>query len=143
MIRHLLTVLLALLLGCAPALNNPGGGGGDDDDATADDDDATVDDDDATADDDDDTIDPPLLGVGMECTDDFDCSSGICWDFAEYDPWCGGAVCSERCEETELCVELAFSVGADSPEGAWCGDDGLCNFVGAGLGAFWCADGAD
>ena len=147
--HRLLIPLLMLLLGCPPALNNPGGGGGDDDDATGDDDDATGDDDDVTMDDDDvtmdddDTIDPPLLPIGMECTDNNECASGVCWDFANYDPWCGGAVCSDRCETTEACIDLAFFAGAGSPDGARCGEDGLCDFVGASLGAFWCADGAN
>ncbi len=149
MARLTILALLALLLGCPPGLNNPGTGAGDDDDATGDDDDATVDDDDtaddddATGDDDDDTVDPPLLPIGAECTENWDCSSGVCWDFADYDPWCGGAVCSDRCEDTDFCIELAFVADADSPTGAWCGEDGLCDFTGAGLGDFWCADGVE
>ena len=140
--RALLLFLLALLVGCAPALNNPGGGGTDDDDATGDDDDAADDDDDTGDDDDDVIVDPPLLPIGAACSGAAECFSGICWDFADYDPWCGGAVCSDRCEDEGYCIELAAKAGASSPQGAACGADGLCDFVGAGLGDFWCADGA-
>ena len=140
--RVALVVLLALLLGCPPALNNPGGVS-DDDDASGDDDDASGDDDDASGDDDDDaTVEPPPgIPIGFECTDDAECISGLCWDFADYDPWCGGAVCSDRCEDDGICIEYAAMAGASSPEDALCGFDGLCNFVSAGLGSFWCADG--
>ncbi len=150
MARLTILALLALLLGCPPILNNPGGGAGAPAPATGAPPAAPPDhrdpgaDDDATGDDDDDDIvDPPLLPIGAECTQNQDCISGVCWNFADYDPWCGGAVCSDRCEDTEYCVELAFEAGAGDPTGALCGEDGLCDFVGAGLGDFWCADGVE
>jgi len=132
---RLLGLLIALLLmGCPPALNNPSSGAMDDDDTTSGDDDDVVGDDD-------DTVDPPFLQTGMTCTDNAECLSGICWDWADYDPWCGGAVCSDRCEGDEECWDWADAAGANSPESAVCGDDSLCVFISTGLGDFWCADG--
>jgi|GEM_PF-4316625 len=132
-IHLLLALLLALLTGCAPTLQ------GDDDDAVADDDDTTSDDDDATADDDDATAGGLAFGTG--CGTDEQCQSGVCWDWADYDPWCGGMICSDRCESDEQCWEWADIAGASDPAGAACGEDGLCVLVGTGLGDFWCADG--
>ena len=77
--------------------------------------------------------------IGAECTDDADCSSGVCWDFSDYDPFCFGAICSSECEEDEDCVDVATDAGSIAPENAYCGEDGRCDLVGTGLGAFACA----
>ncbi len=77
--------------------------------------------------------------IGADCTDDADCESGVCWDYEDYDPFCFGAVCSSECEEHEDCVEVASDAGSPYPENAQCGDDGRCDLVGTGLGAFACA----
>ena len=90
----LLTVVLALLLGCPPRLGGGGGGGGvDDDDAAADDDtsddDDSIDDDDDdavdddTTDDDDDTPIPPADGLG------YGWYFGECWGACLGDLWLG------------------------------------------------------
>jgi hypothetical protein len=80
----------------------------------------------------------PLTPVGMECRADGDCESGVCWDFADYDRACYGTICSGECESDDDCIALATDAGAPSPELATCGDDGRCDLVGTGLGAFVC-----
>jgi hypothetical protein len=80
------------------------------------------------------------IPVGGDCTDDAECQSGVCWDFADYDPLCFGAVCSGECRTDDDCIQLATDAGAQSPEGAHCGDDGRCDLVGTGLGTFACAN---
>jgi hypothetical protein len=111
----------------------------DDDSGAADDDDSgSGDDDDSGSGDDDDSAEPGLP-LGAVCAEDNECESGVCWDFADYDPWCGGAVCSITCV-TNLDCELAFgAAGAPDPAGATCGYDLRCDPVGSGIGAFWCA----
>jgi hypothetical protein len=75
------------------------------------------------------------------CTSDTDCASNVCWDFAEYDPLCGGTVCSVSCTTDAECVDAARTAGATSPDGAACGSDGRCDLVSTGLpgAAFVCA----
>lgn len=76
--------------------------------------------------------------VGSECTDDRECTSGICWDWSDYDPFCFGAVCSGACAMDEECVTLATDAAAPYPDLAYCGDDGLCVLLESGLGAWAC-----
>jgi hypothetical protein len=77
--------------------------------------------------------------VGVDCAIDTDCSSNVCWNFHDYDPWCGGAVCSELCTTDQQCVNVFIAAGAPNPSGAFCGFDGRCDPMGTGMGAFFCA----
>ena len=110
----------------------------DDDDSAVDDDDSAVDDDDSSAGDDDDSAAGWLL-LGEVCTGDAQCASGICWDFHDYDPWCGGAVCSISCTTTQQCIDAFTTAGAADPNASGCGADSRCTVIGTGFGAFWCA----
>jgi len=114
----------------------------DDDDSASDDDDATDDDDSASDDDDagdDDDSAAGTLQLGDPCSDDSECASAVCWDFADYDPLCFGAFCSLECDTTADCVAAYTAAGAPSPSAATCGFDGRCDPVGTGFGAFACA----
>ncbi len=110
---------------------------GDDDDSTGDDDDSAGDDDDSAGDDDDSAS--PGLPVGAACSEDVQCATGVCWDFADYDPYCFGAVCSDTCQTTAECVTIFTNAGASSPQSATCGPDNRCDPVSTGIGAFACA----
>ena len=72
------------------------------------------------------------------CTSDAECASNVCWDFSDYDPYCGGTICSEMCATTADCVAAATAARASSPDRATCGSDNRCDFVGTGLGPFYC-----
>jgi len=78
------------------------------------------------------------IPVGEECQEDVQCTTGVCWDWHDYDPGCFGAVCSGACESHEDCVALANDAGAFYPEQAICGDDGLCVLLETGLGEWVC-----
>lgn len=77
--------------------------------------------------------------VGSECMVDDDCVTMVCWDFNDYDSYCGGTVCSDTCETDADCVALAEAASAMQPEDAQCGMDGRCDLVGTGVGSFTCA----
>jgi hypothetical protein len=77
--------------------------------------------------------------VGGDCTVDDDCPTGLCWDFSEHDPLCGGRVCSIECTTDDHCIDAATAAGAEQPEQANCGSDSQCDLVGTGLGSFQCA----
>jgi hypothetical protein len=79
------------------------------------------------------------LPTGSPCGADEHCTSGVCWDFNDYDPCCFGTVCSGPCETDDECIELAQVAEAPDPPGAQCGPDGRCDLMGAGLGSFACA----
>ena len=79
------------------------------------------------------------LPLGTACSQDNDCASNVCWDFADYDPFCFGAVCSVECTYDIDCENAFAAGGAPSPAGAICGSDNRCDPVGAGVGAFACA----
>ena len=82
------------------------------------------------------------LDLGDEnCTLDAECTTGVCWDFADYDPFCGGSVCSATCVNDIQCENLFAAARAPFPAGAVCGPDGRCNPMGSGFGAFFCASG--
>jgi len=77
--------------------------------------------------------------VGGPCEVDGDCSSGICWDFADHDSLCFGKVCSAECQTDDDCIALATSAAASVPANASCGSDLQCDLVTTGLGSFSCA----
>ncbi|MBW2461846.1 MAG: hypothetical protein JRH11_09375 [Deltaproteobacteria bacterium] len=80
-----------------------------------------------------------LLATGTSgCTTDDQCVEGVCWDFHDYDSLCGGTVCSTTCTVQADCQTAASDAGAGSPVDASCGSDGRCNFMGTGLGSFFC-----
>jgi hypothetical protein len=79
------------------------------------------------------------LDLFDECRDDSQCQSGVCWDFHDYDALCFGAVCSVTCKEDQDCIDAYTDAGAPFPQGTFCGDDGRCDPVGAGVGSFACA----
>ena len=82
-----------------------------------------------------------LLRTGAGgCTADDQCEKSVCWDFSDYDRFCGGSVCSAFCVDDADCQAEAASAGAPSPSGATCGSDNRCNLMGAGLGGpYFCA----
>ncbi len=79
--------------------------------------------------------------VGQDCMADNDCMSGVCWDFADYDPFCGGAICSVGCKDNQDCVDAFGAVGAPAANNVTCGMDNRCVALESGLGAFFCAGG--
>lgn len=79
------------------------------------------------------------LPTGETCMASGDCISGICWDFRDIDPLCGGRVCSESCTMDTECQDIARAQGASQPLRASCDRRGQCDFVGTGLGIFFCA----
>jgi hypothetical protein len=84
--------------------------------------------------------DATTLATGTAgCTADAQCDEGVCWDFADYDALCGGTVCSRSCSDDAECVSAATTAGATTPSAAMCGSDGKCNFMGTGLGSYFCA----
>ena len=111
----------------------------DDDDSSTDDDDSAVDDDDSAAGDDDDSASTGSLQLGDVCVEDNECESGVCWDFYDYDPYCGGAVCSITCVITQDCIDAFTVAGAADPNASGCGGDFRCTPIGTGFGAFWCS----
>ena len=78
------------------------------------------------------------LPTGAACAADEACRSGHCWDFSDYDPYCGGTACTVTCGYDIDCETAFAAVGAPSPAGARCGVDGLCDPVATGLGSFYC-----
>ena len=76
--------------------------------------------------------------IGEDCIADNECSTGVCWDYADYDPFCGGAVCSIACAGDDDCVKAFENAGADTPDAASCGGDGRCDPRGTGFGLFFC-----
>ena len=76
---------------------------------------------------------------GGRCTANADCATGLCWDFSDYDMFCGGKICSDMCTTDTDCQDKASAAGASSPADAQCLSDGTCDLVGAGIGAFFCA----
>jgi hypothetical protein len=52
------------------------------------------------------------------------------------DPLCTGRICTISCTQNDECIDAVDTPNADQ---AICGSDGLCNFVQAGVGRFWCA----
>ncbi len=80
------------------------------------------------------------LDLGDEnCTLDAECTTGVCWDFADYDPFCGGSVCSSNCVNDQQCQNVFAAAGAPFPQNVACGPDGRCDPIGSGFGAFFCA----
>ncbi len=77
--------------------------------------------------------------IGATCQTNGECASGICWDYAQYDATCGGMVCSDHCATDLDCITMARDQLAAYADHSTCGTDHLCNFVGTGLGAFFCA----
>lgn len=83
---------------------------------------------------------PATLDLGQEgCSEDCQCTTGACWDFSDYDPWCFGSMCTAPCETDQECQDAFRDAGASSPHIATCGPDGRCAPVGTGLGAWACA----
>lgn len=78
------------------------------------------------------------LPTGSDCNEDSDCASGVCWDFADYDPFCGGTACSVECVSDDECFEAFDAANAPNPEESFCGEDGRCWVQGTGFGAFFC-----
>ena len=78
----------------------------------------------------------PLGTAGCEADDE--CSTGVCWDFANYDALCGGSACSTVCVDDQDCAAAFAAAGAENPLGATCGADGRCSPIGSGFGAFFC-----
>ncbi len=111
----------------------------DDDSVEPDDDDSATSDDDDSAGDDDDSASTGTLQLGDMCVEDWECESGVCWDFADYDPYCGGAFCSIPCANTQQCIDAFTAAGAPDPYASGCGADGRCTVIGTGFGAFWCS----
>ena len=111
----------------------------DDDDSATDDDDSVADDDDSAVDDDDDSASTGTLQLGDACVQDGECESGVCWDFADYDPYCGGAYCSIPCATTQQCIDAFTAAGAADPNASGCGADSRCTVIGTGFGPFWCS----
>ena len=80
-----------------------------------------------------------LLATGTpECAIDAQCADQVCWRFADYDPECGGSVCSLECDTDRNCRDAAEGAGAPSPDEAHCGSDGRCVLLDTGLAAFLC-----
>ena len=79
------------------------------------------------------------LPLGTDCVDDIDCVTGVCWDFNDYDPYCGGAVCSALCVTDQDCINAFTAGGAPYPMSVTCGGDGRCDPLASGFGAFFCA----
>ena len=80
------------------------------------------------------------LEIGAECEVDEDCVTGVCWDFNDYDPFCGGTACSASCETTEECVAIMTAAGAPFPGESVCGADERCTTLGTGFGLYFCAE---
>jgi hypothetical protein len=76
--------------------------------------------------------------VGDPCVADGDCSTGICWDFSDYDALCSGTACSGPCDTDEDCAQLILDAGGAYPDESFCGEDGRCSMIGTGFGAFAC-----
>lgn len=72
------------------------------------------------------------------CSADDQCDTGVCWDFADYDPLCGGSTCSIECVSHSDCQSAFASAGAPNASAAQCGTDGRCDPIGTGFGAFFC-----
>ncbi len=70
--------------------------------------------------------------------DDGQCTTGVCWDFADYDPFCGGSTCSISCVTDTDCQNAFAAAGAPFPQNATCGFDHRCDPIGSGFGAFFC-----
>lgn len=81
------------------------------------------------------------LPVGDPCQSDDACSTGVCWDFADYDPTCGGTACSGPCRGDDDCFTLIMDAGGANPGASTCGADGRCTMIGTGFGAFFCQGG--
>ena len=73
------------------------------------------------------------------CTMDSECAENVCWDFNDFDEYCGGTVCSRACTGDAECVTAATAASAANPENASCASDNTCDFVGTGLGLFVCS----
>lgn len=83
---------------------------------------------------------PYICDFGDTCAEDNECSSGVCWDFGDLDPLCGGSGCSMSCTESQDCIDFATQAGASNPENATCNVNNECDLVGTGLGGpFVCA----
>ena len=76
--------------------------------------------------------------VGDPCEADGDCSTGICWDFSDYDAFCSGTACSGACDTDEDCTQLILDAGGEYPDESFCGDDGRCWMLGTGFGSYVC-----
>jgi hypothetical protein len=85
---------------------------------------------------------PGVLEIGTPCASDSACASGVCYDYADYDPFCGGTACSVCCETNQDCEDAMQAAGAPQPGNSFCLADGRCDMVGTGLGGpFFCAGG--
>ena len=86
---------------------------------------------------------PGMLPIGSPCNGlDSACESGVCYDFADYDPFCGGTACSVCCATDDDCVAAMQAAGAPQPGNSFCLADGRCDMVGTGLGGpYFCAGG--
>ncbi|MCB9549703.1 MAG: hypothetical protein H6706_28180 [Myxococcales bacterium] len=81
---------------------------------------------------------PMVNDLGNDCRGDGDCASGICWDWSQYDAFCGGRACSVGCRNDADCEAAFRGAGAPSPGDSRCGADGRCTVIGTGFGAFFC-----
>lgn len=80
------------------------------------------------------------LPTGASCESDPHCSSGVCWNFNDYDECCFGTACTGPCETDQDCITLAEEAGSASPELSVCGPDGRCDALSMGVGdGFACA----
>lgn len=82
-----------------------------------------------------------VLPTGDPCDADSDCASGVCWDWADYVPECGGTACSASCQSDEECEQLILDANGENPAGAFCGKDGRCWMQGTGFGQYFCEGG--
>lgn len=76
--------------------------------------------------------------VGDPCDADGDCSTGVCWDFSDYDNLCSGTACSGPCDSDDDCTQLILDAGGAYPDESFCGDDGRCWMLGTGFGSYVC-----
>lgn len=81
------------------------------------------------------------LPVGDPCGSDQQCATGVCWDFADYDPFCGGTACSDNCKSDQQCEQMIADAGGEDPSASFCGKDGRCWMQGTGFGQYFCQGG--
>ena len=81
---------------------------------------------------------PQPIDLGQDCMQDSDCAQGVCWNFRDYDRFCGGRACSLPCQNNQECADAFALAGAPNAANATCGADGRCSPLSAGVGAFFC-----
>ena len=74
---------------------------------------------------------------GQPCNEDADCSTGVCWNYADHDEFCTGKVCSATCEEPMDCYDIAAEGDASTPLVTECFDN-LCDPPSAGVSGLSC-----